>query len=130
MDELDVAETAVKEKKSKTTKTAKKPATKRKSKTTAAKSTAVKTTAAKVSAGIAVVVPLLSQFPLIYDPLSAFLAGIIPFYALLGELEGIVLILTGIFALISGVFYLLKRPKDAKPVETFPELDEELGKNR
>ncbi len=87
----------------------------------------VKTTAAKVSAGVAVVVPILSQFPIIYNPLSNFLSGLIPLYSQLGELEGIVLILTGLFALISGVFYLFKRPKDAKPVETFPELDEKLN---
>ncbi len=86
----------------------------------------VKTTAAKISAGAAVVVPLLSQIELINAPLSAFLSGIIPFYGAIGGLEGIVLILTGLFALIGGIIYLFKRPKDAKPVETFPELDEKL----
>ncbi|MHA1453428.1 MAG: hypothetical protein ACTSRD_11265 [Promethearchaeota archaeon] len=88
----------------------------------------VKTTAAKITAGAAVIVPILSQFPLLSTPIGNFFSGILSesLYASLGSLDGIVLILTGVIALISGLFYLFKRPKDAKPVETFPELDDKL----
>jgi hypothetical protein len=92
----------------------------------------VKTTAAKITAGAAVVVPLLSQFPLLSTPIDNFFSGILSeaLYTSLGNLDGIVLILTGLIAIVSGIFYLFKRPKDAKPVETFPELDEKLTRKQ
>ena len=86
----------------------------------------VKTTSAKISAGIAIIVPLLSQFPLISGPIDSFLGSLLPFYSVIGGLEGIILILTALFAGLSGLLFLFKRPKDAKPIETFPEIDETL----
>lgn len=87
----------------------------------------VKTTSAKISAGFAIIVPLLSQFPLISNPISNFLGGLIPFYETVGGIEGIILMLTALFAALSGLLFLFKRPKDAKPVETFPEIDDVLN---
>ncbi|MHA1731935.1 MAG: ADP-ribosylation factor-like protein [Promethearchaeota archaeon] len=83
----------------------------------------VKQTVAKASALVALVAPILSS-PL-EDSYGAFFSNIIPYYAEIGGLEGILMALASVLAVLGSVFYFMKRPRKAGPVEAnFPTLDE------
>ncbi|TXT67672.1 MAG: membrane protein of unknown function [Promethearchaeota archaeon] len=78
--------------------------------------TIVKTTMVKITSFIALLFPIISL--LFEESLDSLFQVVIPFYASIGGLEGIIAILTGAFALISAMFYYFKRPKDASPAES------------
>ncbi|MHA1898192.1 MAG: hypothetical protein ACTSU2_12435, partial [Promethearchaeota archaeon] len=84
----------------------------------------VKQTAAKIGSAFAVLLPI---FGPLFDEQLKPMTSRIPFYDKIGGLEGLVIIISAIFALISSIFYLIKRPREAEPVEkvpNFPELNE------
>ncbi|MHA1338778.1 MAG: GTP-binding protein [Promethearchaeota archaeon] len=89
----------------------------------------VKQTAAKLSGIMAAMMTIFG--PLFDQKIGGFLSSIFPnnIWDLIGGLEGFFLILSGISTIFAGLFYMIKRPKDAKPVEAnFPELEEFLNK--
>lgn len=86
----------------------------------------VKQTMAKISGLLTGLMPLFG--PLFDDKIGGYLSTAIPFWDSLGGIEEFFLLLSGISALFTSVFYMLKRPKDAEPVHSnFPDLDEILN---
>ncbi|MBD3353216.1 MAG: GTP-binding protein [Candidatus Lokiarchaeota archaeon] len=83
----------------------------------------VKQTAAKISGALAGLVP---TFGILFDNnIGDYLGNVIPLniWDLIGGIEGFFMILSGLSALLGGIFYFLRKPKDAKPVEAnFPEV--------
>jgi GTPase SAR1 family protein len=76
----------------------------------------VKTTMVKITSFLTIIIPIIGA--LFDQGLDSIFKVIIPFYGLIGGLEGLMTILTGAFALITAIFYYFKKPKDAKPVKS------------
>ncbi len=76
----------------------------------------VKTTIVKISTAFTLIIPILGS--LFDQSLEGLLKAILPFYELIGGLDGLLAILTGIFSVMTAIFYYLRKPRDAAPVES------------
>lgn len=76
----------------------------------------VKTTIVKISGLLALAVPIIGS--LFDQSLEGVFKAIVPFYDVIGGLDGLLAILTGIFSVLTALFYYLRKPKDATPVES------------
>lgn len=76
----------------------------------------VKTTVVKISTALTLAIPILGS--LFDKALEGVLEAALPFYEVIGGLDGMLAILTGIFSVLTAIFYYFRKPKDATPVES------------
>ena len=85
----------------------------------------VKQTITKISATIAILAPIIG--PLFDERIGSTLMALIPFYELMGGIEGFFLGISSILGALTVVFYYLKKSKKAEPIHSeFEALDKIL----
>lgn len=76
----------------------------------------VKTTIVKISTALTLAIPIIGS---LFDrALEGVLEATLPFYELIGGLDGMLAILTGLFSVLTAIFYYFRKPKDATPAES------------
>jgi len=76
----------------------------------------VKTTIVKISTALTLAIPIIGS---LFDrALEGVLEAALPFYELIGGLDGMLAILTGLFSVLTAMFYYFRKPKDATPAES------------
>jgi small GTP-binding protein len=87
----------------------------------------VKQTAAKFGGIMGVILPVFG--PLFDERVSLLLPQLASLWGMIGGTENFFLLLSGITYVISSIFYIIKKPKEAEPIiAQFPSLDELLKK--
>jgi GTPase SAR1 family protein len=76
----------------------------------------VKTTIVKITTALTLAIPIIGS--LFDQALEGILKTTLPFYDIIGGIDGLLAILTGLFSVITAIFYYLRKPKDATPVES------------